>query len=45
MYYKKIYERNETLDTYIYARAALSITGADRWDDSDWDDWRIEISE
>ena len=45
MYYKKIYERNETLDTYIYARAVMSILGADRWDENRWDEWRLEMSE
>jgi phage terminase large subunit GpA-like protein len=43
--YKKIYERNETLDTFVYARAIMSIIGADRWDDAQWDAWRIGLME
>jgi phage terminase large subunit GpA-like protein len=43
--YQKINERNETLDTYVYARAVMGIIGADRWDEGAWDAWRIEISE
>jgi phage terminase large subunit GpA-like protein len=41
--YKKIYERNETLDTFVYARAVMSIAGADRWNDSQWDEWRMGL--
>jgi phage terminase large subunit GpA-like protein len=44
MGYKKIYERNETLDTFIYARAAMNIIGADEWGDDKWDYWRDMIS-
>ncbi|MHB9292510.1 hypothetical protein Holit_01608 [Hollandina sp. SP2] len=40
MGYKKIYERNETLDTWIYAKAAATIIGITRWGDADWDEWR-----
>jgi phage terminase large subunit GpA-like protein len=41
--YKKIYERNETLDTYIYARAMMNIIGADKWGDDMWDYWKGEL--
>jgi phage terminase large subunit GpA-like protein len=43
--YKKIYERNETLDTFVYARAVMSIAGADRWDGGQWDEWRMGLME
>jgi phage terminase large subunit GpA-like protein len=43
--YKKVYERNETLDTYVYARAVMSIIGADRWDEARWDAWRMGLDE
>ena len=29
-------ERNEALDTRVYARAAAWIMGADRWDEATW---------
>jgi phage terminase large subunit GpA-like protein len=32
----KKYERNEPLDTFVYARAAAAIVGMDRWDDERW---------
>jgi phage terminase large subunit GpA-like protein len=41
MGFKKINERNEMLDTYVYARAVASILGIDRYTDDDWND-RIE---
>jgi phage terminase large subunit GpA-like protein len=43
MGYKKIYERNEALDTYVYARAVMNILGADKWGDDMWDLWKDEI--
>jgi phage terminase large subunit GpA-like protein len=43
--YKKIYERNETLDTFVYARSVMSIVGADRWDEAQWDEWRMGLLE
>jgi phage terminase large subunit GpA-like protein len=43
MGYKKIYERNETLDTFVYARAIMNIIGADKWGDDMWDLWKSEI--
>ena len=33
----KKYERNEPLDTFVYARAAAAIIGMDRWDSDRWD--------
>lgn len=33
----KKFERNEALDTYIYARAAAAIVGMDRWKPEQWD--------
>jgi phage terminase large subunit GpA-like protein len=41
--YKKLYERNETLDTYIYARAMMNIIGADKWGDDMWDYWKEDL--
>lgn len=32
----KVYERNETLDCRVYARAAASMFGLDRFNESDW---------
>lgn len=32
----KVYERNEALDTWVYARAAACKFGIDRFDDSEW---------
>ncbi len=34
--WQKIRERNEALDTRVYARAAAWIMGADRWDEATW---------
>lgn len=31
-----MHERNEALDTRVYARAAAWIMGADRWDEATW---------
>ncbi|MDR2444998.1 MAG: phage terminase large subunit family protein [Spirochaetaceae bacterium] len=45
MAYKKIYERNEALDTFVYARAVASIIGADRWNEDQWDVWRMGLME
>jgi phage terminase large subunit GpA-like protein len=38
----KDYERNEALDTWIYARAAACRVGLDRFDEKEWD--KIEFS-
>jgi phage terminase large subunit GpA-like protein len=43
MGYKKIHTRNETLDTWVYARAAATILGIDRMGESDWDEWRSRL--
>jgi phage terminase large subunit GpA-like protein len=45
MRWVKINERNETLDTFVYARAVLSIYGADRWDDGQWDELYRTLTE
>ncbi|WP_374392941.1 terminase gpA endonuclease subunit, partial [Tabrizicola sp.] len=34
--WQKMRERNEALDTRVYARAAAWIMGADRWDEATW---------
>ena len=34
--WEKVYERNEPLDCRVYARAASSLAGIDRWKDSQW---------
>ncbi|MBW6496245.1 MAG: phage terminase large subunit family protein, partial [Burkholderiaceae bacterium] len=34
--WQKMRERNEALDTRVYARAAAWILGADRWDEASW---------
>jgi phage terminase large subunit GpA-like protein len=44
MGFKKINERNEMLDTYVYARAVASILGIDRYTEADWDE-RIDAIE
>ncbi len=33
----KIYERNEVLDTFVYARAAAAVVGIDRFTDAHWE--------
>lgn len=33
----KTRDRNETLDLYVYNRAAASMVGIDRWKESDWE--------
>lgn len=43
MGYKKIYERNETLDTFVYARSLCDITGINRWDESDWAEYSSNL--
>jgi len=37
LYWEKVYERNEPLDTRVYARAAAAIVGIDRFNDQHWD--------
>lgn len=36
--WQKLRERNEALDTRVYARAAAWILGADRWPEARWAD-------
>jgi len=43
MGYKKINERNETLDTFIYAKSLIYILNIDRWDDTEWDNYKISL--
>lgn len=35
--WRKMRERNEALDCYVYARAVASLCGLDRYSDKDWD--------
>lgn len=37
-YWEKIFRRNEPLDTYVYARAAYTIMGCDKWKADKWAD-------
>ena len=37
------YERNEVLDCRVYARAAASLAGVDRWDPAEWARRRLEL--
>lgn len=39
----KKYERNEPLDCRVYARAAATVVGLDRWEDIDWDIYEQSI--
>lgn len=36
-YWEKIFNRNEPLDVRVYARAAASMYGIDRFDENDWE--------
>jgi phage terminase large subunit GpA-like protein len=45
MRYVKINPRNESLDTFVYARAVISIYGADRWSEEQWDELYSELTE
>ena len=38
--WQKLRERNEALDCRVYARAAASISGLDRWSERKWRIWR-----
>ena len=42
--WQKLRERNETLDTRVYARAAAWIAGLDRWSDERWAEAEREVS-
>ncbi len=39
----KLTERNETLDCFVYSRAAAQICGYDIWSEDDWLDFRDQI--
>ena len=41
--WQKLRERNEALDTRVYARAAAWILGADRWSDARWTDLEAQL--
>lgn len=40
----KKYERNEPLDCRVYARAAATVVGMDRWEPDNWDAYEREIT-
>ena len=41
--WQKMRERNEALDTRVYARAAAWILGADRWPEARWADLEAQL--
>jgi phage terminase large subunit GpA-like protein len=41
--WQKLRERNEALDTRVYARAADWIAGADRWPEARWGDLETQL--
>ena len=41
--WQKMRERNEALDTRVYARAAAWILGADRWDERMWRQLEVQV--
>jgi phage terminase large subunit GpA-like protein len=42
--WQKLRERNEALDTRVYARAAAWIAGLDRWSEDRWADAEREVA-
>ena len=42
--WRKLRERNEALDTRVYARAAAWILGADRWSEARWADLERQLA-
>ncbi|MCA8882063.1 MAG: phage terminase large subunit family protein, partial [Rhodobacteraceae bacterium] len=42
--WQKLRERNEALDTRVYARAAAWIAGADRWSEAYWSDMERQLA-
>ena len=42
--WQKLRERNEALDTRVYARAAAWITGADRWSEAQWQELERQVT-
>ena len=41
--WQKLRERNEALDTRVYARAAAWIAGLDRWSEARWAEAECEV--
>ena len=41
----KVYERNESLDARIYARAAASVVGLDRFESHNWDEFEQVLAD
>jgi phage terminase large subunit GpA-like protein len=41
--WEKKFERNEPLDTWVYARAAATAVGMDRWNDEKWKDLALDV--
>ena len=41
--WQKLRERNEALDTRVYARAAAWIAGADRWSEARWQELELQF--
>ena len=41
--WQKLRERNEALDTRVYARAAAWVAGADRWPEARWADLEAQL--
>lgn len=42
--WQKIRERNEALDTYLYARAAASVAGLDRFEERHWAEMERQLN-
>ena len=42
--WQKLRERNEALDTRVYARAAAWIAGADRWSEAQWAELERQVA-
>jgi phage terminase large subunit GpA-like protein len=42
--WQKLRERNEALDTRVYARAAVWIAGADRWSEAQWAELERQVA-
>ena len=42
--WQKLRERNEALDTYVYARAAASVAGLDRFEERHWAEMERQLN-